>query len=399
MNRFLKSHYLTALLVALDALAFAAVWFGSYKVRDALGDWGVLTRPINPVAPYLLALPVYLALWLACEWHYGLFDHRGKITGLNQLSRILRAFIAGGVGSLALAYLFKQWDIGRSVLLVSAGGFAVWLYLSRSALRAWKHRQVRVGHGATGVLIIGVGRTAQRVMDRLVKHPEGGYRMLGFVDPHPRRRAAVVAGMPVLGRTDDIVAIIRANPVDEVFLAVPKMPQNEMMNLIVRCEDLGVQFKVVSNLFEVITSDVKVDVIDEVPVVHLRNAQLPLTQRALKRGLDMVVSAALLAVSGIPMLVIAALVRMDSERARPFPPGADGEGGQALHDAQVPHHAPLGRPVRNCADRRGRPAHHAHGVMAATVQLRRVSPAHQCAVGSHEHGGPAPGDAISGGTL
>ena len=61
---------------------------------------------------------------------------------------------------------------------------------------------------------------------------------------------------------------------------MPKMPQNEMMNLIVGCENLGVQFKVVANLFEVITSQVKVDVIDDIPVVHLRNGQLPLSHRA-----------------------------------------------------------------------------------------------------------------------
>ncbi len=328
MNGFLKSRHLTAVIVALDALAFAMVWFAAYAIRDRLADHGLLARPINPIRNYLVGFPVYLALWMSCSWHYGLLDHREKITGLNQLSRLLQTLIAGVIGSMALAYLFKQWDIGRSVLLLSAALYFAWLYASRSFLRALKQREVRRGGGAIRVIVIGVGRTAQRVMDRIVNHPEGGYRMLGFVDPHPRRHLSSVAGQPVLGGLPRLVHLLRHHDVDVVYLAVPKMPPDETMNLIVQCEHLGVQFKMVSNLFDVITSQVKVDVIDEIPVIQLRNNELPFTQRVLKRLMDLAVAGLLLALFAAPMVLIAILIRLDSRGPALFRQRRIGRGGR-----------------------------------------------------------------------
>jgi exopolysaccharide biosynthesis polyprenyl glycosylphosphotransferase len=328
MKRFLKSRRLTAILIFLDAAAFSGIWLGSYYLRDALARRGVINLPINEVSNYVLALKVYLPLWLAVIWHYGLYDHREKITGLNQVSSILRALIAGSIFSLAVAYLFKPWDLGRFVLILTPPLYALWLYASRSWLRAWKQRQILRGVGVTNVLIIGVGRTARRVKERIVNHPEGGYRIVGFVDPHPRRRLTEIDGIPVLGRTSKIVDILARHEVDVAFLAVPHMPQNEIMNLVVQCEHSGVPFKIVSNLFEVITSQVRIDVIDEVPVVHLKNAELPWLQRLLKRILDVVVASVLLVMFAIPMLIFAIIIKLDSPGPVLFRHRRVGKGGR-----------------------------------------------------------------------
>lgn len=312
MKAFINSRLLTALLVGLDAVAFTAFWFGSYALRDTLADRGIVSRPINELSNYVYGLKIYLPLWLAVCWYYGLYRHRERITSLNQASGILKAFIAGSIFSLAVAYLFKQLDLGRFVLLLSAMLMFVYLYASRSVLRIWKYRQVAHGQGAINVLVIGVGRTARRVMDRIVNHPEGGYRLRGFVDPHHWRRLAEIGGLPVLGTTEELDAILSRTGVDVVFLAVPRLSQHEIMDMVVRCEHHGVQFKIVSNLFEVITSQVQIDVIDEVPVVHLSNATLPPVHAALKRAMDILVAAALLVVLALPMLILALIVRLDS---------------------------------------------------------------------------------------
>lgn len=329
MNQLLKSRQLTVILVAVDALVFTGIWLGSYWLRDYLADRGIVRVPINPIRSYFLALPVYLPFWCTCCWYYGLYTHRGKVTGLNQASGLVKTFFAGLVGSLAIAYVFKQWDIGRFIIGLSAALFFIWLYASRTALRAWKQAKIRRGIGVTNVLVVGIGRTARRVMSRIVHHPEGGYRFVGFVDPRKRRTPlAKILEHPVLGSAAELESILLSNQVDEVFLAVPRMPQTEVLNLVSACEHHGVQFNLVSNLFEVITSQVRIDIIDEVPVVHLKNTRLTPLQAALKRALDLVVACGLLLLAGTFMLLIALIIRLDSRGPAIFTQERVGRSGR-----------------------------------------------------------------------
>lgn len=304
---------ISLLLMVMDGLIFATLWISIWNLRAWLVSAGFHNVPINPVENYVLALVVYLPFWFGCAWYYGLYAHRGKITGLNQARALVKTLLSGMVGSLAIAYLFKQWDIGRFILLLTPPLYFVWLYVSRTLLRAWKQRQVLRGIGLVHVLVVGLGRTARRVMTRLETHPEGGYRFVGFIDPVQRKRPLTrVAGQPVLGTSAEIEQVLLAHAVDEVFLAVPNLPATEVLNLVTACEHLGVRFKVVSNLFDVITSQVKVDVIDEVPVVPLSNARLSPLHAIAKRIMDLVVAMGLLAISAVPMLLIALAIRLDS---------------------------------------------------------------------------------------
>lgn len=310
---------LTVAMALADALALAFIWFGLYWLRRWLGDAGVLENPINPIRGYLFAFVIYLPFWFFVAWFHELYAHQGRLTSLNQLSNILKSFVGGTAGSLALAYLFKQWDIGRFVLLLSSPLLCLWFYVSRTAFRHWKQARYRRGIGVTNVIVIGVGRTARRTFRRISSHPGGAYRFCGFVDHHHRRRlSGTLAGQPVLGQIRDLPQILVEHNIHEVFLAAPLLSQADVLTLISECEHLDVQFKVVGNLFEVISSQVQIDEIDEVPVIQLRNATLPPLEAFLKRVLDVAVALVLLAIFAVPMAVIAVLIKLDSPGAAIF---------------------------------------------------------------------------------
>lgn len=310
---------LTLIMAACDAIAFAIIWFGLYALRAWLAQSNVIDVPINPLRSYLLAFLIYLPFWGLVGWFHDLYAHHGRLTSLNQLSSILKAFVGGTAGSLAIAYLFKQWDIGRFVLLLSSPLLCLWFYISRTLFRHWKQRQFRRGIGVTNVIVIGVGRTARRAARRIESHPHGGYRILGFVDHHRRRKInGDLMGRPVLGHTVDLHHILVQNQVDEVFLAAPLLSQEQILTLIAECEHSGVEFKIVGNLFEVISSQVQIDEIDEIPVVHLRNATLPPLEAGIKRAMDIGVALALLFLFALPMGIIAILIRFDSQGSAIF---------------------------------------------------------------------------------
>lgn len=303
----------TAAMAFFDAVVFLAIWFGLYSLRDWLAESGFVENPINPIHSYLMASFVYLPFWFAVGWQQGLYAHHGHLTSLNQLTSVLKTFGIGLACSLAIAYLFKQWDIGRFILLLTAPLLCLWFYFSRTSFRHWKQKQFKKGRGVTRVVVIGVGRTARRTAKRINSHPHGGFKFLGFIDHHHRRKInGNLLGYPVLGHTSGLSAILNHHKVDEVFLAAPLLSQEQVLTLVAECEHSGVEFKIVGNLFEVISSQVQIDEIDEIPVVHLRNASLPPLQAAIKRILDIAVSFILLVIFALPMVVIAILIRLDS---------------------------------------------------------------------------------------
>ena len=328
MKQFLHSRRLTVFLVIVDALVFTIAWVCTYWLRDALAEWGTVDRPINDLRNYLGALCVYLPLWLGCGWYYGLYDHEQKLSSLSQATSVLKTCLLGALLSLAAAYLLKPWDLGRFILLVTPIVFFVYLGVSRSLLRQWKKRLARAGTGVLRVAVIGVSRTARRVAERISANPLGGYQLAGFVDPYRRLRVREIDGIPVLGTTRHLVKILKRENVDIVFLAVPHLNQNEVMALVVQCEHLGVQFKIASNLFEVITSRVKIDVIDEMPVVSLRNDHLHPVACWVKRLMDIAISLSLLVLSSPLMLILAVLIKLDSRGPVLFRQTRVGQGGR-----------------------------------------------------------------------
>ncbi len=328
----MNSQRLTLLMALGDAIVFLLIWFGLYHLRDWLADSGIVGVPINPIQSYLVAPLVYLPFWFAVGWYYGLYAHHGRLTSLNQISSIVKVFIIGLAGSLAIAYLFKQWDIGRFILLLTPPLLCLWFYFSRTLFRHWKQKQFRQGVGITRVVVIGVGRTARRAARRITCHPHGGYKFLGFIDHHLRRKiTSKMLGHPVLGQVTELSEILQRHEVDEVFLAAPLLSQEQVLTLVAECEHSGVQFKIVGNLFEVISSQVQIDEIDEIPVVHLRNASLPPLQAAMKRALDIFVSLALLGMFAIPMVIIAIIIRLDSRGPALFRQERIGLHGRPFH--------------------------------------------------------------------
>jgi exopolysaccharide biosynthesis polyprenyl glycosylphosphotransferase len=332
MRNFWKSKWLTVALVALDAAAFAALWLVAYELRRALNPQFVayVHTVINPIRNYVHALPVVVVLWIIFTAYYGHYSHREKISALNQLSTIFKASIGGLISVFVFSALFKYLELGRSVVIMSSVLIFFYLYCSRSFLRYLKRTMVSKGYGLTNVVIVGAGETGRQVRNRIVGHPEIGFNLVGFIDNDPAKKGQTIDGVEVLGTVGDLLTIVREKEIEEVFLAVPNMPQDEIMNLVVHCEETGVVFKIVSNIFDVITSQVKIDEINEIPVVRLPNPQLAPFHAALKRLMDLVVAGVLL-IPAIPVgALIVLFIRLDSKGKALFTQTRIGKGGKTF---------------------------------------------------------------------
>jgi exopolysaccharide biosynthesis polyprenyl glycosylphosphotransferase len=315
MRSFWRGSLLTLLLLLADSVALALLWLGAYGGRAAFNATQVLgqTLPVlNPWTAYSAALPFLLPASLGVLIYFKFYSHHERIESLNDLRPILWVMF-WIVALTALYNTTHKSDFGRTIVLGYALAVGLYLFASRTLLRVLKRRAVSQGHGLVRVLVVGSGDLARETLMRLHEHPDIGFRVVGVVGAGEPPESADLGGYPVLGRMDDLISILERNPVEEVFLAVPEMREDEIFGLVREVLDrTGATCKVVANLLYVIANRAKVDEIIGLPVIAFPGGRLNAFQCAVKRGGDLALAGLGLLCLGPLAAFFALLIRLDS---------------------------------------------------------------------------------------
>jgi exopolysaccharide biosynthesis polyprenyl glycosylphosphotransferase len=220
--------------------------------------------------------------------------------------------LAYTVCASAVAFLlFKQQDLGRSVVLVSAVFNFFLLVLTRSAYRGLHKSIVKDGLGRHRTLIVGAGQTGALIRFRMENHPLVDHHIVGFVDDG-LQAGSEVDGIPVLGGMKDLFGLIDEHDIDEVFFANPDASSHDILDLISAYRSmpaaLDVTFKVASeDMFQFITTRVNLEEVDNFPVVELNVRETSAFYMAAKRLIDVVLALFLGIIAALlfPLIVVA----------------------------------------------------------------------------------------------
>jgi len=311
LERTYRGHF-HYLLVTLDVVAICISWISAYILRAQLDAY--FLRQINPPMPYFIVLPAIAVLWIIVCATFQLHRRKRQITRFEEFHSLIKAVLLNLLVVLAVAYVFREFGLGRSVIFLSAGFNLPLLGLSRYIFTRLERRQRAKGKWTVNALILGAGSTGIRALQRLEDNPEVGYRVKGFLDDDPAKAGQLFGGIPVLGALEDLARVIREQDVQEVFVAMPSKKPREILNLVAGLDGLPVNFRVVSNLFEVLSRGADIDVIENCPVFDLRaNGGRHTIYPAAKRVFDLTFSLTLLVLTMPLTMAAALLVRFDSK--------------------------------------------------------------------------------------
>ncbi|HEX2121566.1 MAG TPA: sugar transferase, partial [Thermoanaerobaculia bacterium] len=208
-----------------------------------------------------------------------------------------------------LAYLLPMRQLWRAWFILFAVLAAVLLVAEKIVLRVIARWVRSKGLNYRTVLIVGTGRRATDIARMIASHQYWGYKILGFVsDGH--RLSNGWARYRIYGNVPDLKRILETNeitePIDEVVFAVTRKKLDEMKQIFLMCEELGIRTRVAMNIFQNRVARMEIEELEGVPFLTFTTTPSNETQLALKRALDVVVSLLVLALA-FPLISIAAV--------------------------------------------------------------------------------------------
>jgi exopolysaccharide biosynthesis polyprenyl glycosylphosphotransferase len=162
-------------------------------------------------------------------------------------------------------------------------------------------------------VIVGSGDVGQLIARKLIKHPEYGANVVGFVDRFPKvRRADLPERLSILGGPERLPEIIKCLDVERVVITFLNDSVSALLALLRQLRPFGVQIDLVPWMFELIGPRVSIHAVEGVPLIGLPPGRRSATSRALKRAIDIVGASIALALLAPLMAYIALRIRRDS---------------------------------------------------------------------------------------
>ena len=191
------------------------------------------------------------------------------------------------------------------------------VFCSRTMICAALRAAHRRGLFTEPTLIVGAGTFGAYVAELIHEHPELGLRPQGFLDDGPPRRDLA---LPSLGRPADLADVVARLGIRRVILCFSTCRDEDLVAVIRASRPLRADVCVVPRLYELGTAVPRgcMDEIWGIPLIPLRRFGHSPAGLALKRALDLSVTIALLAVAALPLLALAAVIRLRSGRPALF---------------------------------------------------------------------------------
>ncbi len=326
-------------LFMLSASGMAAFWL---RCRTAMFETGTLRGILKapsvqvPWRPYEL----FLVLWNICAFaglgYHGSYRITKSLSMLDEFWIVLKGITWATVGMIVLLFIYRGYqeitylgfEFSRIVVLLNWAISIALLTLSRSTIDRIHVAFIRRGIGIKKAIIVGAGQEGIRIVDRLRSHAWLAYCPIGFLDDDVRLHGKEIAGLRVLGGVDQVSDITRKEGVDEVIVALPPGSRERVEDIVGRCHREGLRFKIMPDLFEILSGHVKVGTINGVPVLDVDDIYLGQWDRFLKRGMDLAGGGIALIVLSPVWMIVAALIKLSSKGPVLFKQQRVGEHGK-----------------------------------------------------------------------
>lgn len=255
MNRRLK----VVLFVLYDFLSIIVSWI----VPMGLLRYDVVAC-LKESYLFLIAGTV---LFLMLNVAFGLYSKLWKYVSVEDALKIIASVLISSVYicivAMLSASLTVEWAIIVSFFYLSLTCGSRFLYRFYQSIEGNRKRNKK------RIMFIGAGDTADNLIREIKNSQNTEMYPVCALDDAPYKLGQTIHGVPIVGRTGEVVYFSQKFRIDEIVIAMPSAPKRVISKIVSECQETECRVKTVPTFTEIVNGRVSVSDIKEVDVTDL----------------------------------------------------------------------------------------------------------------------------------
>lgn len=190
----------------------------------------------NELHIYVLNAAIFLTLIMLSRILFRVYNYIWRYANTKVYLTMMFADAVGGVTALILAWCFlREYDayisIWQSTVIVVLFDM---LTLALRFLYQMRYQRLNANANETnkiGVAIVGAGQIGALLADELIYNHNSHYKPICFIDKDNAKVGSMLCGLKVYKNGEETLDIIKNLPVQEIFIALPKLTSEEAQRM------------------------------------------------------------------------------------------------------------------------------------------------------------------------
>ncbi len=221
---FKASFFRRLTLILIDLACFIAIFVSSFVISEYFSSTSV---KLNIAASYYITGCIFGGLLLASRMVFSVYTNVWRYANSKAYLTMVFSDIVGGAAALLVSYALDDYSlymgVWQSVTIVALYCLAT-LTLRFGYQQSYRHFNLNLDYiNKIGVAIVGAGQVGTLLAEELKYNTTSHYRPICFIDKSADKIGGKIADLRVYKEDESVIDKIKDLPVQEIFIALPKI--------------------------------------------------------------------------------------------------------------------------------------------------------------------------------
>ena len=259
--------------------------------------------------PYILWAFLTALTFQVCMYYADLYDLKTVMSAYSLFTKLFLSITAATVILTVIFYLIPQLFINYKVLPISV----TIIFSSLVVWRLFYQRLQKTINFKSRILILGSSKEARKIAEDLLYYQPLKYELKGFVDDVCNQSIVSIVHPKILGNYKQLQEIVERENIDKVVVALSDCRGKLPMESLLACKFQGVEVEEGATFYEQVCSKIMLENLRPSWLVFSQGFSISPPLCFFKRMADILLSVLGLILAAPLMIVVAMLIKMDSQ--------------------------------------------------------------------------------------